>query len=117
MNQAATAQEAAFWKTVSEDLKIDIVTPFEVIFSDGARLRVAALVRNFGRPQGMLVVFDYDQLKPYVQKIIENGYGYVAQLGSSPGEYNRAAMVDILSDWGWSGAEDRRPLWLASGED
>ena len=50
MNQAAITREIAFWKMVSEDLEIDIVTPFEVVFSDGTRFRVAALVKNFGAP-------------------------------------------------------------------
>jgi hypothetical protein len=117
MNQAAGSQEIVFWKLVSEDLGIDIVSPFEVVFSDSGRLRVAALVRNFGPPRGMLIASNYDTLKPYVQKIIEHGYGYSAKLGNSPAEYNRATMLDILRDWGWSGAEDKRPPWLARREE
>jgi hypothetical protein len=112
MNQAAVAQEMAFWKIASEDLGIDIVTPFDATLSDGARLRVAALVKNFGPPRGMLIVSDYDALKPHVQKIIEDGYGYSAQLGNSPAGYDRATMLDIFRDWGWSGSEDKRPSWL-----
>ena len=112
MNQAAVVKEIAFWKMVSEDLEIDIVTPFEAVFSDGARFRAAALVKNFGPPRGMLIASDYDTLKPYVKKIIENGYGYSAQLGNSPEGYDRGTMLVILKDWGWSGAEDKRPSWL-----
>jgi hypothetical protein len=99
---------------VAEDLRIDIVTPFDVVLSDGSRLRVVALVRNFGPPRGMLIASSYDPLKPHVQKIIEDGYGYSAQFGNSPEEYDRATMVEILRDWGWSGAEDKRPSWLAN---
>jgi hypothetical protein len=117
MNHAAAGQEVVFWKMVSEDLRIDIVAPFDVVLSDGAQLRVAALVKNFGPPRGMLVAFAYDTPKPYVQKIIEDGYGYSAQLGNSPEGYNRATMLDILKDWGWSGPEDRRPSWLMCGAE
>jgi hypothetical protein len=100
---------------VSEDLRIEVVAPFDVVLSDGAQLRVGALVKNFGPPRGMLVAFDYDTLKPHVQKIIEDGYGYSAQLGNSTAGYNRTTMLDILRDWGWSGAEEKRPSWLACG--
>jgi hypothetical protein len=112
MKQAAVREEIEFWKMVAEDLRIDIVTPFEVTLSDGKRLRVAALAKEFGRLRGMLIASDYDALKPYVQELIESGYGYSAQLGNSPTGYDRATMIDILKDWGWSGAEDKRPSWL-----
>jgi hypothetical protein len=93
MNQAAATHELEFWKMVSEDLRIDIVTPFDVTFSDGRHLRVAALVEDFGSPRGMLIAFDYDALKPNVQKIVESGYGYSSQLGNSPAEYDRRTMI------------------------
>jgi hypothetical protein len=112
MTDAAAAQEIEFWKMVSEDLKIDIVTPFEIVFSDGARLRVAALVKNFGPERGMLVASDYETLRPYVQKILEYGYGYSAQLGNSLRGYDRDTMLAVLKDWGWSGSEDQHPSWL-----
>src|SRR5712671_6488102 len=102
---------------VSEDLGIDVVTPFDVVLSDGVRLRVAALVRNFGPPRGMLIAFSYDTLKLHVQKIIDDGYGCSAQLGNSPEGYDGATMLDILRDWGWSGAEGKRPSWLAEGRN
>ena len=49
VNQAAVTQDIMFWKMVSEDLRIDIVTPFDVTLSDGAQLRVAALNKNLVR--------------------------------------------------------------------
>jgi hypothetical protein len=112
MSQSVTTQEVEFWKAVAEDLGIDIVAPFEVTFSDGNRLCVNAVVKDFGPPHGMLIAFDYNALKPYVQRVIENGYGYSAQLGNSAAGYNRSAMIEILKDWGWSGAKDKRPSWL-----
>jgi hypothetical protein len=112
MNQDAVARQTVFWKMASEDLGVDIVTPFDAVLSNGTRLHVAALVKNFGAPRGMLIAFAYDTLKPYVRKIIEDGYGYSAQLGNSPAGYDRATMLDILKDWGWSGSEDKRPPWL-----
>jgi hypothetical protein len=112
VSEGAVADEVAFWRMVADDLGIDIVAPFELALSDGSRLRVAALVKDFGPPSGMLVAFDYGTLKPYAKEVVESGYGYSAQLGNSPGGYNRATMVDVLKDWGWSGAEEKRPSWL-----
>lgn len=101
-----------FWKMVAADLGIDIAIPFEVILSDGNRLRITALVKDFGPPKGMLVTLDYNILKPHRDQIIESGFGYSTQIGNSPAEYDRRTMIDVLKDWGWSGASDKRPIWL-----
>jgi hypothetical protein len=42
MNQGLVAQEVEFWKIVSDDLGIDVVTPFEAIF---------LMVRVLARPR------------------------------------------------------------------
>jgi hypothetical protein len=104
--------EILFWKRVGEDLGIDVVTPFEVSFPDGSRVQVSALVRDFGAARGMLVDADYEILKPHTHKVIECGYGYSANLGHSPEQYDRSAFIEVLQDWGWSGAAHKKPDWL-----
>ena len=101
---------------VAEDLGIDVVTPFDAILSDGKRLPVAALVKDFGSPKGMLIALDYNILKPHRDKIIESGFGYSTLIGNSPAKYDRGTMIDILKDWGWSGPEDKRPIWVDEGK-
>jgi hypothetical protein len=99
-----------FWTQAQRDLQIEVVAPFEVLFSDGSRLRVDALVKDFGAPKGMLVHQSYDLLKPFVGRILEDGYGYSSNVGDSP--YEKGAVAEILKDWGWSGPEGRKPAWL-----
>ena len=107
-----SSPEILFWQRVAKDLGIDIVTPFEAVFSDGSRLTVSAWVKNFGAPRGMLINADYDVLKPHKHKIVESGYGYSSNLGSSADRYERSSMIEVLKDWGWSGTADEKPDWL-----
>ena len=109
---AVSRSEVQFWTRAAQDLRIEIITPFEVIFHDGSRLHVAALIKNFGPPNGMLVNDDYAVLAPYTTKILESGYGYASNLGSDPTAYTRPSLIEILKDWGWSGAESKKPDWL-----
>ncbi|MFA6266177.1 MAG: hypothetical protein WC670_10760 [Pseudolabrys sp.] len=107
------ADEILFWKRVAEDLAIDVVVPFEVQFSDGSQLKVSALIKDFGAKLGMLVSADFAVLRPYTDKIAQAGYGFSSNFGASPDEYERANMIEVLKDWGWSGGADRKkPSWL-----
>jgi hypothetical protein len=99
---------------VGDDLKIQIITPFEAVFSDGSRVQVAALVKDFGAAQGMLIDADYGVLKPHVALLLESGYGYSSNLGHHPSGYTRTTMIAILQDWGWSGSDNQKPDWLGS---
>jgi hypothetical protein len=103
--------EILFWQRVANHLGINVVTPFEVSFGDGSRLRVSALVKNFGYAKGMLVDADYKLLEPHLRKIIESGYGYSA-FGSAPENFDRLSIIEVLKDWGWSGPPEQRPDWL-----
>jgi hypothetical protein len=100
-----------FWAKAATDLGIEIIAPFEVEFPDGSKLRVAALVKNFGKRNGMLVDSDYEVLKPHIARIVENGYGYSSGVGGAE-EYDAHLIIEILRDWGWSGAESDKPSWI-----
>jgi hypothetical protein len=104
--------EISFWRHVSADLGIDIVSPFDLVFPDRTQLEVSALVKNFGTKHGMLIAASYDSLKPHVQKITQLGYGYSSNIGGSLAEYDRSTIVDVLKDWGWSETENEKPNWL-----
>ena len=107
-----TPPEILFWKKVAEDLKIEVISPFEVILSDGTCFVVSALIKDFGGPKGMLVDADYDVLRPHLRGIRASGYGYSSSLGSAPEKYDRASMIDVLRDWEWSGDVARKPDWM-----
>lgn len=106
------ADEVLFWQRASNDLAIEVVTPFQVTLSDVSRLTFPALVKDFGNRNGMVVAADFALIRPHAQKLLDAGYGYSSNIGHSPESYQREAMIEILADWGWTGARDRRPSWL-----
>jgi hypothetical protein len=103
---------AHFWGRVSQDLNIEIVAPFELGLRDRAHIKALALVKNFGRINGMLILEDYAAAQPYVSEIINKGYGYTSNFRGSVDSYNRESIIEILRDWDWSGPEEPRPGWL-----
>lgn len=106
--------EVLFWKRVAKDLGIEIVTPFEMTFPNGSRITVSALVKNFGAKRGMLVDEDWNVLKPHADLMVECGYGYSAMSGGPADQYERSEIIEVLEDWGWSGAADKKPAWLGN---
>ena len=102
--------EVLFWETAATDLDLEIVAPFELPLPDGHQLIASAVVRNFGAPLGMVVVGDFDVIRPHTAFLKSAGYGYSAGVGGN--EYNRDQMIDVLNDWGWTGPEDEIPEWL-----
>ena len=107
-----TPPEILFWKKVAEDLRIEVITPFEVILSNGTRFVVSALIKDFGPQKGMLVDADYGAFRPYLGEIRASGYGYSSGLASTPEKYDRASMIDVLKDWEWSGEMAQKPDWM-----
>jgi len=96
------------WQRATEDLKIDVVSPFEFILCDGSEVRASALVKHFGGANGMLVDIDYDP--SLADKIAAAGYGYCANFWRA--EFNRSSMIEVLRDWGWTGPAKQKPDWL-----
>jgi hypothetical protein len=60
----------------------------------------------------MLVDADYSIISPHIQTLRENDFGYCGNVGGAPEAYQRADMIEVLTDWGWSGPADKRPDWL-----
>lgn len=107
-----TPPEVQFWKRAANDLRIVIETPFRLALPGGATLYVSALVKDFGSRRGMVVDADYSIISAHIPALKELGFGYCGNLGGSPETYDRAAMIEVLADWGWSGSSDKRPDWL-----
>ena len=104
--------EIAFWRTVSEDLGIEVVAPFHLLMADGSQLTATALVKQFGAKNGMVVDADYAVLEPHTQSLVANSYGYSAISSRDAQLYERTNLIEALADWGWSGAADQKPSWL-----
>ena len=103
------------WMVAAKDLGLEIIAPFDVDLSDGVRLKADFLVKNFGGSSGTLVVTSYENVEPHVQRLQSLGYGF-SVLDEPKDERNQAycreGMIDVLSDWGWTGPKANRPHWL-----
>jgi hypothetical protein len=103
------------WEMVRDDLGIEIVAPYVVDLGDGKKLSVPILVKHFGHKQGMLVVSDFQDLKPYENQVWAMGYG-MSVLEEPTEPYDREVMIELLSDWGWTGDPARKPAWVRDPE-
>jgi hypothetical protein len=104
--------EVRYWRQAAVDLGLDIVTPFERTFADGARMVANALVRNFGATIGMVADDRWAIIEPFSKILIDCGYGFsVVNIGPKA-EYKCDPMIDMLADWTWSGDPHLKPSWL-----
>jgi len=97
-------------------LGIEFVAPF-VLAIDGRKLRLDLLLRNFGGPNGMIVVTDYTIIRPFVGRLEHLGYGYSVlpvPRDEILADEEIQSAIDMFSDWGWSGDEAKKPRWLKS---
>lgn len=101
------------WLNVSKTLKINIVVGFQLEVSDQIILKSEFLVKKFGAEIGMLVFTNFSSVAPYVQQIIDMGYGFSVLSESNDENINIEEYVEVLNDWGWSGAESEAPDWCA----
>jgi hypothetical protein len=60
----------------------------------------------------MVVDDDYAVLEPHTQILVDCGYGYCAISSRHAFLNDRANIIEIFVDWGWTGAADQKPVWL-----
>jgi len=100
------------WRAASQDLGLRLEAPFRLALDSGETVVARPLVRDFGAANGMLIVANYSDLRPHVAALVAAGFGYSCLSEPSAGdEYDRELFVEMLKDWGWSGAEHLRPFW------
>jgi hypothetical protein len=101
------------WNQAAADLGLVIESPFELLLPSGGRVSAHLLVRNFGAPNGMLIVEGMDAINAYLDEVAECGYGFcVMREAELNHEYDRSSAIDMLSDWTWSGADADKPTWV-----
>jgi hypothetical protein len=105
----ADMQLARYWKEAGRRFGFRVISPYTLSLNN-VTVTVAALLPEFGAPQGMLLVSDYSQLQPYLQDIETAGYGF-SVLSADDSEPLQANVVEVLADWGWSGRVPE-PSWL-----
>jgi hypothetical protein len=102
----------SYWQRAAADLGLEIVAPFTVRVAD-ASFEIPVLLRNFGGRLGMLLTTDYQQLKLFASALVDAGYGYSVLSDPNAEEtYSREGILEVLTDWGWTGSDHERPAWL-----
>jgi hypothetical protein len=101
----------AYWRAAASDLSLELEAPFSMRLVSGATVSAVALLRRFGAKRGMIIVSDYEVVKPHQAELIESGFGFSTM--SDPADpYERNGCLEILRDWGWAGPTDESPPWL-----
>jgi hypothetical protein len=105
-------QRIQAWRAAAVDLGIDVVAPF-ALSVNGRELRCFALVKGFGRSNGILLVgAESEQWKEGGDRpIFDLGYGVIHVWGETYAEYDRSSFIDALNDLGWKGDPDAAPDW------
>jgi len=100
----------------AQDLGIEVVVPFVLTLKNGEEVRADVLVKDFG-PTLVVTEAAAETFRRLGDELAAEGYGYSVFCGGEL-TYDREHFIEILTDWGWTGAEDRRPEWynLAHGK-
>ena len=86
---------------------------FEVKLDGGHTIRTKARVRDFGAPQGMLIVSEFKIIKLFRDELTSAGFGYsTIDEPQRPEDFTVESWKHIFRDWGWSGPELLCPEWL-----
>jgi hypothetical protein len=103
------------WRAAETDLSLSVAIPYDLVLPSGFHVHARVLVRCFGANVGMLIVSSFANVSAALTELVEQGYGFcVMDDPRMDEEYDRQTVIDVLSDWGWSGAEEERPAWLLS---
>jgi|SRR5580658_8925955 hypothetical protein len=103
------------WKMAARELGIEVVAPFA--FSvDGRIHECLAWVAHFGRQKGIVVVGacppDFVTDRTLMMDADYEGYQWSALDMRTYSVFNREDFIEALTDWGFTGPENRRPGWL-----
>jgi hypothetical protein len=101
----------AFWEKAAKELRFEIEVPFSLLLDSDHEVKALFLVKQFGAPNGMLILSKNEDKQPYSDEIISAGYGYsVLSEPLKNEEFDSDDFIELLEDWGWSGSEESRPF-------
>lgn len=98
------------WQRAAADLGFQWEAPFHWFSPDSRRHTYLGLVRQFGRPGGVLVRIL--QLGEFPGTVILDEKYLVAKIGDRFQDYRRYLWLETLQEWGWAGPLDKKPNWL-----
>lgn len=103
------------WLNAAKILNLAAIAPFSVHLPTGACVDVDILLRNFGAPNGMLLVTDDEKVWEHRDAIVDAGFGFsVLSEPESGSAFVLEDLLDVLRDWGWTGRKEDEPAWLNS---
>jgi len=94
---------------VDVETREQIVVPYVLTLKHGEQVQADLLVKDFG-PMLVATEAAAETFRRLGDQIATEGYGYSMFCGEEL-PYDREHFIEILTDWGWTGAEDRRPAW------
>ena len=97
------------WTRAANDLGIEFVSPFRLLIA-GESFEFDAIVPQFGSPNGMLIMLDYQPRLAQVAK--DSGYAFSC-LFENDDPYEMEHFVDVLNDWGWGRKDVVAPAWYS----
>ncbi len=101
------------WRLIARDLGLNTIVPFQLPTGDQEKLDIPVLLKDFGARNGMLIVTDYSTIEPHLTFIANQGYGFsTLSEPNESGSYDQDSIFELLRDWGWSGAPEKRPVWI-----
>lgn len=99
------------WEETARRWGLRVEMPFTVELAND-EVTVPVLLRDFGAIHGMLLVTDFSLISAHADELVSLGYGFSCL--SEPSEVahpeDDQALMEMLSDWGWSG-RDSPPTW------
>jgi hypothetical protein len=94
-------------------LKLDASIGHTVSLSNDVLIHVVAYIPFLGGIKGMLLVDNYDVLRPYISELIELGYGFsVVDEPRLNEEFEIESFIEMFTDWGWYGDLTKKPAWI-----
>jgi len=113
-NPASTPSALAReWLEAAAQLGLQVVAPYTLELPGGVQVEVDLLLKSFGGSDGMLLVTDDARLEPHLSAIDWERFGFTTVPEPAPGEaLDIEAVIEVLREWGWSGALADRPAWL-----
>lgn len=85
-------------------LQVDLAYVVDV--GDDREIRAVARIRGLGASNGMLVVRNYEDVRPYLETLARAGYGFsVLDEPRSDETFDLDSFRELFVDWGWSGSE------------
>ncbi len=97
------------WQAAAQDLGIEIICPYALKLKSGEKVQADVLVKDFG-PILVATETAEETFCRLGDQLAAEGYGYSVFCGEELA-YDREHFIKVLKEWGWTGAEDRRPEW------